>query len=297
MPPTETAVQKRRKLALRRGVTSLAQDFAYICKKYPHRIAIVAEGDSWFAYPRKWILFGADINIIHHLEDKIENTGTVNLLRLASNGDEAVDMTSGKQFKNLYKILKKNKEHIRMLLFSGGGNDIVGKNDMLPLLNEYSGGMSFLDCINLPRFEEKMQAIILSYRRLISLCEDIIPEAKIITHTYDIAKPWDQGAEFFWGLIKTKPWVYPYMVRRGIPNDLHLPILEHMLTNFGARLMDLAGSADVHGRLVVVNTQGTLSPGSTQDWLNEIHPTKSGFKKIYNKVYAEMRKFESTLPR
>ena len=154
MPPRETVTQKRRRNAVNRGVTIFSSDFSHMCKKKPHRIGIVAEGDSWFAYPRKWIAFGADINIIHHLEDKVANTNSVNLLRLASNGDEAVDMTSGKQFKKLYKVLKKNREHIRILLFSGGGNDIVGKDDMLPLLNEYSGNMSFLDCINLSRFEK-----------------------------------------------------------------------------------------------------------------------------------------------
>lgn len=296
MPPRETQIQRRRRIAVKRGITLLSTDFSHICRKKPHRVGIISEGDSWFAYPRKWIAFGTDINIIHHLENKVANTDSVNLLRLASSGDEAVDMTSGKQFKKLYKILKKNREHIQMLLFSGGGNDIVGKDDMLPLLNEYSGNMSYLDCINLSRFEQKLDAIMLSYRRLISLCKDIVPEVKIITHTYDIARPWDQGAEFFWGTIKTKPWIYPYLVRRGIPRKLHLPITEYMLKEFGSRLLQLESNEGDNGRLVVVDTQGTLRTGSRQDWLNEIHPTESGFKKIYNKMYKEMRRLEPNLP-
>ena len=198
----ETPIQKRRRIALKKGVTIIPSDFSYLCKKKPERIGIVAEGDSWFAYPRKWILFGADINILHHLEDQISGSKAVNLLRLSSSGDEALDMTSGKQFKKLYKILKKNNNHIDFLMFSAGGNDIVGKNDMLPLLNQYQEGFSELDCVHQERFSQKLDSIILSYRRLIALCEDIVPSAKIITHTYDIAKPWNQGAEFFWGLIK-----------------------------------------------------------------------------------------------
>jgi hypothetical protein len=277
-------------------VTNLPSDFAHICKRQPDRIGIVSEGDSWFAYPRKWIAFGADINVIHHLEEKIYGTDTVNLLRLASSGDEAVDMTSGKQFKGLYKILKKNREHVQILMFSGGGNDIVGKNDMLPLLNEYEEGFGFLGCINLPRFEQRLEAIVLAYKRLISLCEDIVPHAKIITHTYDIAKPWDQGAEFFWGLIKTEPWVYPYMMRRGIPEDLHLPVLDHMLKKFGEKLIQLSLDPSAGDRLVVVKTQGTLKPGSTKDWLNEIHPTPAGFKKIFSKIYDEMKHVAPDLP-
>lgn len=296
MPPRESPIQRRRRQALNNGVTTYTSDFSYICKNRPNRIGIIAEGDSWFAYPRKWILFGADINVIHHLEEQISGTNSVNLLRLASNGDEAVDMTSGKQFKKLYKILKKNKQYIRILMFSGGGNDIVGKNDMLPLLNEYEDGFSYLDCINLPRLEQKIAAILLAYKRLIALCEDIVPDAKIVSHTYDIVKPWDQGAEFFFGLIKTKPWVYPYLMRRGIPEELHFPIIEYILTKFGEALVALASDPAVGNRLVVVKTQGTLRPGSKQDWLNEIHPTPAGFKKIYTKIYQEMRRIEPSLP-
>jgi len=295
--PNETPIQRRRRIALSQGVTSLSTDFAFMCKRKPERIGIVAEGDSWFAYPRKWIAFGADINIVHHLEDKVSGTNTVNLLRLASNGDEAVDMTSGKQFKKLYKILKKNKESVDILMFSGGGNDIVGKNDMLPLLNEYQDGFDYPDCINRSRFEQKLDSIILAYRRLVALCEDVVPEAKIISHTYDIAKPWNQGGEFFWGLIKTKPWVYPYMVRRNIPRNMHLPVIEHMLKEFSSRLVQLSNEQSISERLIVVDTQGTLRPGSTQDWLNEIHPTSSGFEKIYTKIYHEMRVLEPDLPR
>lgn len=295
--PNETPIQRRRRLALSQGVTSFSTDFSFICKMKPERIGIVAEGDSWFAYPRKWIAFGADINIVHHLEDKVSGTNTVNLLRLASNGDEAVDMTSGKQFKKLHKILKKNKESVDILMFSGGGNDIVGKNDMLPLLNDYVDGYGYLDCINLPRLQQKLEAIVLAYRRVIALCEDIVPNAKIVTHTYDIAKPWDKGAEFFWGLIKTKPWVYPYMVRRNIPENLHLPVIEHMLKSFAQRIIALSQEQENSQRLIVIDTQGTLRPGSKQDWLNEIHPTSSGFKIIFNKIYTEMRVIQPNLPR
>ena len=292
----ETALHRRRRLALIRGVTDNAFDFTHMCKHKPERIGIVAEGDSWFAYPRKWIAFGADVNIVHHIAEKIEGTDQANLLRLASNGDEAVDMTSGKQIKKLYKILKRNQKWIRIVLFSGGGNDIVGKNDMLPLLNEYLPGMTYLECVNKERFDRKIESILLAYGRLLDLCADVVPQAKVITHTYDIAKPWDQGAEFFWGLIKTKPWVHPYMVRRGIPPELHLPVMEYMLRCFGERLIDIANMPSNSNRLLVVNTQGTLNPGSNIDWLNEIHPTEKGFKAITKKIYSGMRKVEPALP-
>jgi hypothetical protein len=294
--PRETPAQRRRRLAVASGVTASSGDFRTMCRKKPHRVGIVAEGDSWFAYPRKWIAFGADINIVHHIADKLRGSNSANLLRLASNGDEAVEMTSGPQFQTLYEILKKNRDHIHLLLFSGGGNDIVGKHDMLPLLKEYSPGMTALDCIDQHRFERKIDAIMLAYHRLVDLCADIVPNATIITHTYDIPMPEDSGAEFFWGLIKTKPWVFPYLERRDIPQALHLPIIDHMLGTFGSRLRDLAGEPDVAPRLKVVDTQGTLRPGHGRDWLNEIHPTEYGFKRVTKKIYSEMRSAQPSLP-
>ena len=77
MPPRETPAQRRRRIAVRRGIVFLPSDFSHICRKRPHRIGVVAEGDSWFSYPRKWIVLGADINTIHHLEEKVENTDSV----------------------------------------------------------------------------------------------------------------------------------------------------------------------------------------------------------------------------
>lgn len=74
-------------------------------------------------------------------------------------------------------------------MFSGGGNNFVGKSDMLPLLRDYNGQTAFIDCINLPRFESKIASIVLAYQRFIWLCEDLVSDAKIVTYTYYIARP------------------------------------------------------------------------------------------------------------
>jgi len=294
MPP-ETPSQRRRRLAIHSGIAFSAAEFRAMCRKNPHRVGIVAEGDSWFAYPRKWIAFGADINIVHHIAHRLHGTDTANLIRLAANGDEAVNMTSGSQKQRLYDILKKNSDHIRLVLFSGGGNDIVGKRDLLPLLKEYRPGMTALECVESERFERRLEAIMLAYTRLLEMVADIVPAATVVSHTYDIPQPEDQGAEFFWGLIRTSPWIYPYLLRRGIPRELHLPVIAQMLGAFGDRLKALAAGTAT-GNLVVVDTQGTLRPGHGGDWLNEIHPTRYGFKRVTRKIYRAMKDIEPSLP-
>ena len=136
----------------------------------------------------------------------------------------------------------------------------------------------------------------LAYRRLLDLCEDTAPNAKIVTHTYDIAKPSNQGEEFFWGTIKPNPWIYSYLIDKGIPKKLHLPIVKYMLNSFSKRITKLSKEKETKKRLIVVNTKGTLRPTSKLDWLNEIHPTSRGLKKVYKKIYKEMRGIVPELP-
>lgn len=288
--------QRRRRHSSATGVTSFTSDFNYICKRFPNRIGIVSEGDSWFAYPRKWIALGADINIVHHIEDTIASTNTVNLLRLASNGDEAVNMISGKQKEKLERVFKQNADYIKLILFSGGGNDIVGKRDMLELLNPYETGFSAAQCINQQRFNRKLDAVMLAFDRLVDMRDEYAPKAKIVTHCYDIAKPSAEGAAFFWGLIKTKPWIYPYLQKKYIPEALHQPIVEILLGSLKTRLGQFVKEAEHHQKIFMVDTQGILRPGHKTDWLNEIHPTESGFKKIAEPIYAQMRQLEPDLP-
>jgi hypothetical protein len=69
-----------------------------------------------------------------------------------------------------------------------------------------------------------------------------------------------------------------------------------MLSSFGSRLIEFANSAPANQRLIVVDTQGTLTPGSEDDWLNEIHPTKDGFETITEKIYLKMKDIETSLP-
>ena len=121
MPDRNAAKRRRRNLLKSKGVTNNPGDFAWLCRN-TNRIGIVTEGDSWVAYPRKFILAGPNSNIIDHVVSAIKGKDKVNLLRLASNGDEAVQIIAGGQKHELAEILKKNKDYIKSILFSGGGN-------------------------------------------------------------------------------------------------------------------------------------------------------------------------------
>ncbi len=287
--------QKRRRRALRRGSTRSQAEFAYLCRHAPHRVGIVAEGDSWFSYPRQYLLAGPDINLLHHLQQVLEYTDTANLIECANNGDEAVEMLAGRQKYRLAKLLQKNAKHIDLIYFSGGGNDVVGDYDMDRLLKDYQQGFSAKQCLRWQHLQRKMDRIELAYQELLEIRNEYAPEAVVITHTYDIAQPSEKGAELL-KFYKTGPWILPHLKARGIPQSLHTEIVQCLLGELRSRLVKLASAELARGRFEVIDTQGTLRPGHGSDWLNEIHPTASGFRRLHQLIYTRMKQLQPKLP-
>lgn len=292
MPKRLTLLQER---VLRDGITTEPSVFEWAVK-HTDRINIVAEGDSWFAYPRKHLLWGKRSNILDWVARSVYRTKKVNLLRLSSNGDEAVAMLSGKQKLELAEILKNCNAKVDLILFSGGGNDVVGKWDMERLLNKYQPGFSAADCIRHKRFQRKLLQIRLAFEELIELGDEYAPSARIVTHTYDLLTPDKTSARFVAGLVSVGPWIYPYLVEKGIPESLHQAVVEFLLTEMRAMLETLAQRPANQGKLFVVNTQGTLRVGHRSDWKDEMHPTSSGFKRLAKIFYKELKRLEPGMP-
>ena len=101
------------------------EKFRDLKRTYRELKTILAEGDSWFAYPPKYIVFGAANNVVDCLKKDYREAFLID--DIASNGDEAVAMLSGDSKMELLRRISEDKFDI--LLFSGGGNDIVGRYD------------------------------------------------------------------------------------------------------------------------------------------------------------------------
>ena len=275
-----------RATTLERGFTTSQQAFSWLVKN-TRRTNIVAEGDSWFAYPGS--------NILSWFRRATEGTSKVNILSLASSGDEATSMLSGKQKFRLAKILN-STDRVHVVLFSGGGNDIVGRWDMDRLLNQFELGSSALDCIRIDRLERKLKRISLAYSELLEIRNDHSPETLVVTHTYDIPSPTGVAAEFAFGVIKKGPWIGPYLNNKKIPRNLHEEVCKIVFEKLSECLKDVSNGPEANGRMVTVDTQGTLNPGEAADWQNEIHPSKSGFRKIASKIYCAVQEKCPELP-
>lgn len=261
--------------------TKDSREFDSLVNINPNAIKILAEGDSWLAYPRKYFLFGKNSNIVHCLSEKNDLT----IYNSSESGDEAVAMMSGDQKLSLMKRIKHTNYDV--ILFSGGGNDLVGRYDFGFFLNKKSIGGDWKSCIDENRLDKKLNQISSCYEELIerTLEYSMDKNTKIVTHTYDLALPSKEGFELFDIFPMSESWMYPYLKNLDI-NDYEdqKNIIHYMLKKFQETLLNLQNIYPKN--LFVVETQGTLNENQ---WRNEIHPTPEGFELISNKIYDKIK--------
>ena len=260
--------------------TSDSRDFSKLVEGAgDDRKLVLAEGDSWFAYPRKFFLFGADANVIDHLADYQE----LIIYNSSSNGDEALSMLSGEQKFSLIKRLMHNE--FDYLLFSGGGNDIVGKFDFDFFIQPMKPGKNWESCVRKDRVKIRISQIEGSYRTLCELVKDhsANKQIKVFTHTYDKLVPKKEGFKLFDLIPLGKSWLYPYLYNKGIKKKAdQVAIVDYILKQFSAALTRVEKK---YSFFHVVDTYGTVGQ---KQWRNEIHPNSKGFGKIAKKIYAAL---------
>lgn len=247
----------------------------------PNAMKILAEGDSWFAYPPKFIAFGQASNVVAHLGSNHDMV----VYSSASSGDEAVAMLSGPEKRSLCKRIQAN--NYDFLLFSGGGNDIVGRYDFDFLLQAKKPGGSWESCIKKDRLANKLEMLRLVYEDLIDRTYEYSGNRniKIVTHTYDQAIPSMEGFELFNTVPLGKAWMGPFLKKKEIndPED-QKQIVSYILNAFRGMLLET--QAMFPGQFYVVDTWGSVRD---DQWLNEIHPTPAGFGTVAGKIAATLR--------
>ncbi len=254
------------------------QRFRQKMERFPALVPLLTQGDSWFAFPT---LLRA--NIIDTLVK--QNEGQAAWLRLEgllSNGQDVRQMLSGKGYLEMQRILSDPTLKFAGILVSGGGNDIIGRA-LLSLLNESTEGMTWMDGINLVRFERRLQAIENAYHELADLRDDHQAEAYIFTHAYDFPTPGNKPWRI--GLMKVGPWMKPHMDRKGITDaESQRAIMTFMLKRLDELMQKFEQQRD---RVVYVRTQSTLTD---QEWDDEMHPTSKGFQKLAALFQAALRR-------
>jgi len=264
--------------------TRSPKTFKQLCRKFRNRICIVSEGDSWFAYPREFIIAGRSSNVIDFVKKRLRKQNRkYNMLEMANNGDEIVDILSGESKLNILNIIKSNK--VDFFLISGGGNDLVGKFDFEYILRKNPTGTSPSDFMNKIRFDRKLSEIRNAYADLIDYCSQFSKNnnIKIITHTYGYAIPQNKPASFIGGLIEIGPWMYPALKKYNVPKEHWKPIARNLINRLKSIIKSLHEQSN--GRFHYVDSTQLIDE---DDWIDEIHLKPAGFKRVADAIYYKM---------
>lgn len=254
---------------------------------------ILAEGDSWFtlgAIPA------------HNLLEQLDFPGFGAVVNLAYPGDKVSSMEAALKANALQRridvwaselgrwIGDVSAWRLDAILLSGGGNDLIAAfPHLLKSPCDYTAVTpdtvaDMLDADALAKFD---LFLVQSFTGIVNFVRDHGgPNAHvpIFCHTYDYPTPNDSPATIL-GVRVGSSWMHPRLVERNVPQALWIPVSDYLLKHMASVLKGLV-LPDFH----VINTLDTIARaqlgarGESGEWLNEIHPNRSGYKKLGRKV-------------
>lgn len=252
--------------------TRVKQDLA----DHPDWLPVITEGDSWFAFPSLLLR----MNVISHLQYTFK--ARMALLRMAYHGDNLKDMLCGKQLAKLKRALS-HPIGFKLMLFSGGGNDLI---QSFPGFVRKRGDCDhWRDCITEELLTEKLEEIEFFYLKLIRLRDELNPECKIFTHSYDYSSVNGNPVKIG-SIVLSGAWLKPVFIKHGITSTrTQRNMVKYVMDKFYDVLKRV--EQDNKARFTVVDTRGTLR---SRDWGDEIHPTHEGFELITEKIAKRLKK-------
>lgn len=232
--------------------------------------ALVAEGDSWFKLPSLPGVPPTSVDLLISGGERIAN--------LAHWGDTLDDMLAKGDF---WSYIDGGSD---ILLFSGGGNDVLGGGELAAMLNQYNSDYadpkfakyyvrdSFYE--NLRRVSDNLESALIKPMR------DRKANKKIIMHGYDYAIPQENG-----------PWLGSPMYFRGLDPvyhaDLCRAIVKLMIDAYNTQLKAFAGRYP--DTFIYVDLRGVVR---TDQWWDELHGREAAAKAISTRLKAAIKAAE-----
>jgi len=237
-------------------------------------IRILADGDSWFNYP-----VGP-----HHLPHKdgvivqLEPLLGYPIDNIAKPGETAERLLGLSGREMLVTRLGNGQVKYDALLFSGSGNDFAGDEFCIFLDDSGNSPPPPDKLLNFDAVRGMQAVLTAEFEELIRIRDNHSPHTVIFVNCYDF--PWIGGG----GVCRQGPWLKPSLdwtyEALGVANpslDDEFKVVKTLLLTLPKLLSDIAANTK---KFIVVPTQGTLIPGPSADWQNEMHPSSNGFAKI-----------------
>lgn len=298
--PAQTAFEQGLRLAEQTRQESLSPDgVALLANTLPIGY-LIAEGDSWFAYP--------GMDVIGALEGQtLPGRAYYRVYSAASAGDTVESMAYHPgQRRTFLREYEKVRDagmaaQLKAVLLSGGGNDIAGQEFSLLLNHARAAGTTTLDdaivTAVIDRIGRSMETLIgVATHNADAVLG--IKRIRIVIHGY--ADPVPDGRPYGIGWFLPGPWLQPGFTVKGYPivsdQDLaaNATVMSTLIDRFNTRMRripeDLKGVANVR----YVDVRKLLNnrvPDSAYkvDWSNELHPTNAAFKRVAEAIHGAIQ--------
>jgi hypothetical protein len=237
------------------------QYFEAISQRFPDRIKIVSEGDSWFQHPLV-------MDIIDHLKR------IYNIYCVAAAGDTLRNYLGGQHTKGEYFMDAIQTHQPRFFLISGGGNDLLGSQFRSylvddPVTNNPQGEAARFLKQELFREIDSLMDI---YKTTFLHLQTTMPALQIIVHGYDYPVKLNET---------NKGWLGRYMIEKGIADPGHRKeVIRLIMDTFNGKLSALAESFSNVTYIDLRNLIRYDEKEKVDQWYDEIHPNNDGFQQL-----------------
>lgn len=245
---------------------------------------IVAEGDSWFDYP-----VGIDVL------DQLRRLWGYRIHKFSEAGDTLGNMIYGttirrnfeREASGLYFVKQAVAKYSpKIVLFSGGGNDVAG-DELMSYLNHIfspaskSGKQWLREDVWNSALNQMGFAIEVFAKEIWGVNKSV----QIAMHGY--ANPVPDGRavlNFPLGYKFFGPWIRPAFARNGYTDWRKTqPWVGRLLRDYNDLLA--ATSKKLGSRFHYVDTRPVVGD---YDWANELHPTNKGFEAVAAKIHNQV---------
>jgi hypothetical protein len=231
---------------------------------------LVAEGDSWFDY-----LPGTDV-----IDCLRKHHGYV-IDNYALAGDTLENMIYGTGINRDFERTPRTIDTVlrrvkalkpKVLLFSGGGNDVAGDR-FESYLNHSDSGLKVL---RKDYLDEMVHVVFYRYfENLVDMVGAASEDTVIVTHGYGHTAPTGKGVGL-WDFNFAGPWLRPALARKGVLHrETQREAVFQVIDAYNAMLARVALR---HKRFVHVDLRGMLDPD--RDWANELHLRNSAYARV-----------------
>lgn len=256
-----------------------------LSKTAKHEQKLVVEGDSWFDYP-----------LTKDIIDHLRKMGYA-IKRHSKHGDTLENMVFGNEYsirgnaainngnRSLQEVLTSIRIYNpRFVLFSAGGNDVVG-SEFEQYLNHKNSGLQLFKDAN---FNQNLIVMKNAIEKFLTHIWEINPGIDILMDGYDYAKP--NGTTY---LGISGPWVLPGFAKKNILNRKteQEPIIKKLVDGFNGILNELDTTYD---RFHHIDLRGIFPDDSM--WDNEIHLKSQGYKKVADIYHRKMEEIAGFNP-